>query len=60
MMCVLCCLSYQFGAPPNYLQGGEVMMHHHNQGEDEETVDNGAQEGADLASTMRNMSVQET
>lgn len=35
-------------------------MHHHNQGEDEETVDNGAQEGADLASTMRNMSVQET
>jgi len=44
----------------NINDGGEVMMHHHNQGEDEETVDNGAQEGADLASTMRNMSVQET
>jgi hypothetical protein len=35
-------------------------MHHHNQGENEETVDEGAQKGADLASTMRNMSVEDT
>lgn len=59
MMCVLCCLSHQFGAPPDFLQGGEVM-HHHNQEEDEETVDDGVQKGADLTSTMRNMSVQDT
>jgi hypothetical protein len=35
-------------------------MHHHNQEDDEETVDDGAQKGTDLASTMRNMSVEDT
>jgi hypothetical protein len=34
-------------------------MHHHNQ-EENETVDDGAQKGVDLASTMRNMSVEDT
>ncbi|KAN0125275.1 Pkinase domain containing protein [Lactarius tabidus] len=36
------------------------VMHHHNQEDDEETVDDGAQKGTDLASTMRNMSVEDT
>jgi hypothetical protein len=35
-------------------------MHHHNQEEDEDTVDEGARKGADLESTMRNMSVGDT
>lgn len=35
-------------------------MHHHNQEEQEETVDDGEQKGADLVSTMRNMSVENT
>lgn len=35
-------------------------MHHHNQGDREVTVDDEAQKGADLASTMRTMSVQDT
>jgi len=36
---------------------GHEIMHHHNQ---EETVDDGAQKGDDLVSTMRNMSVENT
>jgi serine/threonine protein kinase len=39
---------------------GHEIMHHHNQGEQEETDDDGAQKGADLTSTMRNMSVADT
>ena len=35
-------------------------MHHHNQGEREETDDDGTQKGDDLVSTMRNMSVEDT
>ena len=35
-------------------------MHHHNQGDEEDTVDDGARKGADLESTMRNMSVEDT
>jgi len=39
---------------------GREIMHHHNQEEDENTVDDGARKGADLESTMRNMSVEDT
>ena len=35
-------------------------MHHHNQDEPEETVDDGTPKGADLVSTMRNMSVEDS
>ncbi|KAH9015601.1 Pkinase-domain-containing protein [Lactarius pseudohatsudake] len=37
---------------------GREIVHHHNQEEDEKTVDEGPQKGADLVSTMRNMSVE--
>jgi len=40
-------------------EDGEVM-YHHNQGEDEDTVDDGARKGADLESPMRKMSLGDT
>ena len=50
----------RFRASPNANWQDHEIMHHHNQGEQEETVDDGAQKGADLVSTMRNMTVEDT
>ncbi|KAH9039959.1 kinase-like domain-containing protein [Lactarius hengduanensis] len=51
-------LSHCFSTTPNADWQGREIVHHHNQEEDEKTVTKDRRRGADLVSTMRNMSVE--